>query len=696
MYKFFLKIFFSLSLAALLAACFNPMTPPAADASAADTGGHLVDEPFTVSVRVDDGTGRSIAGLGHDRIKSERTGTRNIAQVVVLDSGGKVVALDDWRDTGTGEGTLVVGGLNFSQPYHFLLLMGHWERTYAESAGEDYLYDETKKPTLLMAGFTTAIPEEKNGVISITMYPIGVDTSFVKGSVTKQPEIGSGVKLLAAAWTVKWSIKGTGFINLIKAERQDAEALVDDNAELSVTDKKGILRIGDQEPDVSLTTGSGDGKAGRALTLDVNTSGYTVGTTGSVNFNLEYVPFNLTDVTDWDDFLPSKSFKASNRPPAWIIRNGVNDEAQNSGTTFETAVWDGVTTYGTEGIKANGNGAVALTVDGWDGKGRFVMVGGNYSTEAAWSDDGGETWNKVTIPLLGTSTSVTYGDGRFVALPKLGKSGAWSEDGGATWNKVDLPCTGNWFDVAYGGGRFVAVSYWDRLYNGDKAPTIWSEDGGETWHEAETPPHAGGWRNLAFGNNRFVTVSGGTAGDIPADTSNRAAWSADGGVTWNEATLQSSDRWMAVVFDKKNSKFITLSYDNFARSTNGSSWNTTLSIGSSGAWIDAVYGDYNKGTLVAIVDYTGDSTSPDNKAIYSTTGTKWTVAAMPATDRHYVIWIKVAYGGGRFIAMSLDSTARSDDGGKTWEDAPVPIWVPSPNPVTSPYYCSDVAYGEKK
>jgi hypothetical protein len=105
----------------------------------------------------------------------------------------------------------------------------------------------------------------------------------------------------------------------------------------------------EQTPD--LTTGFTDGKAGRELTLDVNTSGYTAGTTGSVNFNLEYVPFSLSEWTG-----PSSGVFAttSGGKPAWIIRNGVNDEAQNSDTNFATnSVWDGA---------ANGNGAVAFTV----------------------------------------------------------------------------------------------------------------------------------------------------------------------------------------------------------------------------------------------------------------------------------------------------------------------------------------------
>jgi hypothetical protein len=114
------------------------------------------------------------------------------------------------------------------------------------------------------------------------------------------------------------------------------------------------------------------GKAGRELTLDIGT--YTsgqdkIGTTGSVNFNLEYVPFNLTA---WNGISSSLFTTASGGKPAWIIRNGVNDAVQNSGTDFAPAVpWDGT---------KNGNGAVAFTVaDGEDN----VSIG-DYTMRRAW------------------------------------------------------------------------------------------------------------------------------------------------------------------------------------------------------------------------------------------------------------------------------------------------------------------------
>jgi hypothetical protein len=87
--------------------------------------------------------------------------------------------------------------------------------------------------------------------------------------------------------------------------------------------------------------------AGNAVTGNLGTP--AAGTAGAVSFNLNYVPFNLTG--DHAALLTSQSTYKKN----WIIRNGVNDAAQDAGTDFsDPAKW------GTGG--KNGNGAVNFTV----------------------------------------------------------------------------------------------------------------------------------------------------------------------------------------------------------------------------------------------------------------------------------------------------------------------------------------------
>jgi hypothetical protein len=74
---------------------------------------------------------------------------------------------------------------------------------------------------------------------------------------------------------------------------------------------------------------------------------------GSVNFNLEYVPFNETTPGAWAKWEKDSNYTLGGETgrPVWIIRSGLNDEAQNEKTAFDTRTDD-----------SNGNGASAFKV----------------------------------------------------------------------------------------------------------------------------------------------------------------------------------------------------------------------------------------------------------------------------------------------------------------------------------------------
>jgi hypothetical protein len=91
-------------------------------------------------------------------------------------------------------------------------------------------------------------------------------------------------------------------------------------------------------------------------------SGYTagfrkIGVSGSVQFNLVYVPFGKTaggGSNPWTAYKDKSKFNLEEGVPEWIIRNGVNDEPQDKDTTFSaTKKW---------GDGTNGNGAVTFAV----------------------------------------------------------------------------------------------------------------------------------------------------------------------------------------------------------------------------------------------------------------------------------------------------------------------------------------------
>lgn len=132
---------------------------------------------------------------------------------------------------------------------------------------------------------------------------------------------------------------------------------------------------------------------------------------------------------------------------------------------------------------------------------RFVVLGN--STTALYSDNGGVSWSTTTIPAR-LYRSVTYGNGRFVALG--GATGDTNRvvisDDGITWTVVDTDDMEGteWRDLKYDNGVFVAVGWTgsNRL--------AYSRDGIQ-WTRVSVP--ADEWQGLALGGGAFVAVANG-------------------------------------------------------------------------------------------------------------------------------------------------------------------------------------------
>jgi hypothetical protein len=360
-------------LAVLLAGCFNPV-----EAIPAKQDDPIIDsviEPFTYDILIG-GDGRSIAGPDAARIQGD---IRNIVQLIVVDDSGKIVAFEEVRRKSDTErdATLTVDTLPFDHTYHFLLLMGHWERDYLPGNG-DYQYT-ADPPTLLAAG----LKEQHitgSGKITVTMWPIVVDMAFTSGNLTKAPEVTAGkpgkVILHPTAWNVTWTIKkgltGNGLTDLVKAQN----IIADTGETLRLKSRQTLVREGGEAAWVAAESAD---LSGNVITQSIGayTSGFRrVGKEGAVNFKLEYVPFNLTDGNLWTSYDEDSGFDLNGKPPVWVIRNGVNDETQTDATDF-TAFHN----IGNNGMgAANGNGAVrygiaAKTPGDGDGGGSTLVIG---------------------------------------------------------------------------------------------------------------------------------------------------------------------------------------------------------------------------------------------------------------------------------------------------------------------------------
>ncbi len=264
------------------------------------------------------------------------------------------------------------------------------------------------------------------------------------------------------------------------------------------------------------------------------------------------------------------------------------------------------------------------------GDGKFVAVA--YSSDkAAYSEDG-INWTVSTMPSSESWKSVTYGNGKFIAVVQNSTQAVYSEDG-INWTASTMPNSANWSFVIYGNGKFVAVAY-----GSDKA--VYSEDG-INW-TASTMPSSATWYSVTYGNGKFVSVAYG---------SDKAAYSEDG-ISWTASTIPSSNAWRSVTYG--NGKFVAVAgtFDKAVYSEDGINW--TASTIPSSDWYSVTYGN---GKFVTVA-YGSD------KAAYSEDGINWTLSTMPSSAK----WYSVTYGNGKFVAIASSSAqaAYSEDG-ITWK-----------------------------
>ena len=197
----------------------------------------------------------------------------------------------------------------------------------------------------------------------------------------------------------------------------------------------------------------------------------------------------------------------------------------------------------------------------------FVAVRA-FRTRAAYSTDG-ITWTQTNLPSVTGWTSVTYGDGKFVAVASS-DTAAYSTNG-ITWTQTSLPTSAIWISVTYGDGKFVAVALYSNI-------AAYSTDG-ITWTQTNLPSGAS-WTSVTYGDGKFVAVASG-------DTI--AAYSTNG-IAWTQTNLPSGTGWESVTYG--NGKFVAVApYSTIAAySTNGITW-TQTSLPISANWTSVTYGE---------------------------------------------------------------------------------------------------------
>jgi hypothetical protein len=259
-------------------------------------------------------------------------------------------------------------------------------------------------------------------------------------------------------------------------------------------------------------------------------------------------------------------------------------------TTSNCFEQNNVALYSPDGI--NWSEKILPEITGWSsityGNGKFVAVGIGSS---AYSEDG-ITWYASTLPKVVNWRAITYGAGIFVAI-STDTNAAYSTDG-RTWTISTLPDSGG-YSITYGAGVFVAI-----IIDSNNGSTIaaYSADG-KIWTRSILPAGIR-WRSLSYGNGVFVAVGIGISNSNGAN--NISAYSRDG-KTWSSKNLPASANWISVASD-------------------------------STGFVAAALGDI---------------------AAYSADGETWTATTLPA----HINWNCVSFGGGKYVVLGENTIAHS-------------------------------------
>ena len=316
------------------------------------------------------------------------------------------------------------------------------------------------------------------------------------------------------------------------------------------------------------------------------------------------------------------------------------------------------------------------------GGGRFVAAGDvgamAYSTDGAkWTAvTGSAAWDYTDASRGDTYTNtagiyaVAYGNKRFVAVGDRGKI-AYSDDG-AHWTAAAdsaFPATytnGDWelsyaiYGIAYGGGKWVA--------GGDYGYMAYSADNGAHWTAVEDSPFGGNTIfAIAYGGGKFV--AGGTVGKI-AYSKDGVNWTAAADNAIRQYATVNNGMWVPSIFAVAygGGKFVAVGgLGSIAHSKDGATW-TAAADSAIWEYEDTDTGNGPLSSDINGIAYGGGrfvAVSGSGKTAYSADGASWTAAADSAAWEFADILVfggesittadinAVAYGNKKFAAVGV-------------------------------------------
>ncbi|MFT5260426.1 MAG: hypothetical protein ACI810_002177 [Gammaproteobacteria bacterium] len=123
----------------------------------------------------------------------------------------------------------------------------------------------------------------------------------------------------------------------------------------------------------------------------------------------------------------------------------------------------------------------------------------SYFNSSVMTSLDGIIWTLGNIVHQGFWSSVTYGNGLFVAVATSGDNQVKTSPDGIMWTARTAAEQNNWTSVAYGNGQFVAVAY-------DGVKRVMTSTDGISW-TASTATEQNFWTSVTYGNSQFVAVA---------------------------------------------------------------------------------------------------------------------------------------------------------------------------------------------
>lgn len=220
----------------------------------------------------------------------------------------------------------------------------------------------------------------------------------------------------------------------------------------------------------------------------------------------------------------------------------------------------------------------------------------------------GNSWTQRTSPDTTSAwRSITWGDGKFVAVADLGTNRIMTSTDGTTWVANAALATDAWRSVTYSPelDLFVAVAT-------SGTNRVMTSPDGTTW-TPRTAAEANSWTNITWSPERDLFVA------VATDGANRVMTSPNG-IDWTARSASAANTWRSVTWSAELDMFLAVAdtgTDRVMRSTDGFTW-TGMPAASDNGWTSVVWAP-EKRTFVAVASGNATTTRAMTGAMATTT-----------------------------------------------------------------------------